>query len=290
MRDFSKVAPSFWTGRTGRMLRGNMEAQVVALYLMTCPHANMIGVFNCPTVYISHETGLTFEGASKGLQSLIEAGFCTYEADLELVWVHEMARFQIADSLKASDNRTIGVRKEYANIPKGLIQQGFHDRYHAAFNLDEDGEKPSPSKVPSKPLASQEIEKEIEKETYTASSGEEADPVTAGKAKSTAKTFKSWIDSLPADEFAISPEDPIYADTAKSGIRDEFVMLCWAEFKERHTTGERKSTRQKDWRATFRNAVRDNWYKFWAVNGAGECFLTSQGKFAARRHGLEGAA
>jgi hypothetical protein len=69
MRDFGKVNPQFWIGSTGKRLRGNPEAQLVALYLMTCPHANMIGVFHCPILYISHETGLPLEGASKGLRS-----------------------------------------------------------------------------------------------------------------------------------------------------------------------------------------------------------------------------
>jgi hypothetical protein len=164
MRDYAKVAPSFWTGRTGRALRGNAEAQIVAMYLMTCPHANMIGVFTCPLIYIAHETGLPLEGASKGLQSLIEAGFCSYEADLELVWVHEMARFQIGDSLKPTDNRTAGVRNEYDRIPRSLIRQGFHARYRHVYHLLDEVFEEEKTEAPSKPLVSQEQEQEIEQE------------------------------------------------------------------------------------------------------------------------------
>lgn len=164
MRDYAKVAPSFWTGRTGRALRGNAEAQIVAMYLMTCPHANMIGVFTCPLIYIAHETGLPLEGASKGLQSLIEAGFCSYEADLELVWVHEMARFQIGDSLKPTDNRTAGVRNEYDRIPRSLIRRGFHARYRHVYHLLDEVFEEEKTEAPSKPLVSQEQEQEIEQE------------------------------------------------------------------------------------------------------------------------------
>lgn len=212
---------------------------------------------------------------SEALELVLEEFFVLEDG----MWKQSRCEAELADKeAKAETNRVNGKR---GGRPKKETQ--------SVFNENPDGylseTQTEPTENPShKPLTNNQ------ENTYTASSAEEADPVTAGKSKSTAKTFKSWIDSLPADEFAISPEDPIYADTAKSGIRDEFVMLCWAEFKERHTTGERKSTRQKDWRATFRNAVRDNWYKFWAVNGAGECFLTSQGKFAARRHGYEVAA
>ena len=45
MRDYSKVSAQFWVGKTGRALSGDMQTQVVAMYLMTSPHANMIGVF-----------------------------------------------------------------------------------------------------------------------------------------------------------------------------------------------------------------------------------------------------
>ncbi len=92
MRDYSRVSSAFWTGETGRLLRKNKDAQIVALYLITCPHANMIGVFRCPIIYISHETGLSLEGASKGLQCLLDVAFCTYEKDSEFVFVHAMMR------------------------------------------------------------------------------------------------------------------------------------------------------------------------------------------------------
>lgn len=69
MRDYAKVSPRFWLGETGRELRkAGAEAQVVAFYLMTSPHANMLGLYYLPVLYLAHETGLGLEGASKGLQ------------------------------------------------------------------------------------------------------------------------------------------------------------------------------------------------------------------------------
>ena len=44
---------------------------------------------------------------------------------------------------------------------------------------------------------------------------------------------------------------------------------------------ERK-TRKKDWRAHYRNAVRHNWYRLWAINRQGEYFLTTEGEQARR--------
>lgn len=163
MRDYGVVSPKFWIGETGKALRGNAEAQLVALYLMTCPHANMIGVFHCPLIYISHETGISFEGASKALTSLSEAQFCTYDASTETVFVHRMAAYQVGESLKAEDNRVKSVTKEWQNIGPAQLQQAFAAIYSEAFHLPIAAKKKSPSKAPPKPLRSQEQEQDKNK-------------------------------------------------------------------------------------------------------------------------------
>lgn len=163
MRDYSRVSSAFWTGETGRSLRKNKDAQIVALYLITCPHANMIGVFRCPIIYISHETGLSLEGASKGLQCLLDVAFCTYEKDSELVFVHAMAKYQVGDEIKPKDKRQDSVQKQFNSLPEGIVKQGFFDRYGDAYNLIYIKPLASPLQAPSKPEAGTgtEIETEI---------------------------------------------------------------------------------------------------------------------------------
>ncbi|MEK8489546.1 DNA-binding protein [Escherichia coli] len=137
MRDYAKVSPRFWLGETGRELRkAGAEAQVVAFYLMTSPHANMLGLYYLPVLYLAHETGLGLEGASKGLKRAVEAGFCSYDHDAEMVWVHEMAAWQVGKTLKPGDNRCAGVRNEYASLPENAFLSAFYDRYKTDFHLD----------------------------------------------------------------------------------------------------------------------------------------------------------
>ena len=165
MRDYGKISPSFWTGKTGKAIKaGGQEAVVVAMYLMSSPHSNMIGLYYLPMMYLAHETGLGLEGASKGLQMACEAGFCSYDEASEVVWVHEMARYQIADELKANDLRTKGVQREIDSVPENPFISAFYDRYGIAFNLKKQAEKASPLQAPSKPLRSQEQEQEQEQE------------------------------------------------------------------------------------------------------------------------------
>ncbi len=169
MRDYSKISPKFWIGATGKKLRtGGSDTQLVALYLLTCPHANMLGLFYLPIMYIAHETGLGIEGASKGLQGSIEAGFCQYDASTEMVWVEEMAVYQIAERLEAGDKRSKGVQNEYDDLPDNPYLAPFFDKYHTAFNMSKKRvfglDLTSPFQAPSKPLPSQEQEQEHEQE------------------------------------------------------------------------------------------------------------------------------
>lgn len=153
MRDYSKVSGQFWTGRTGKRLRGDMEGQLVALYLMTSPHANMIGAYWVPLSHIAYETGLPFEGASKGLQSCSKALFCTYDADTEEVLVFEMAAHQVGDELKPGDNRIKAVQKLIDEVSSSHIYQAFMERYAVPFGLAAKKGLQRPSKAPSKPEA-----------------------------------------------------------------------------------------------------------------------------------------
>lgn len=161
MREYGKVSPTFWTGHTGMALRAHgPEAMLVALYLMTSPMSNMLGIFPQPVLYIGSETGLMEKGARKGLRACCDVGFARYDEATQTVWVVEMAAWQIAKQLKASDNRCVGIQKEYEALPKNPFLGPWFDHYehvfHLKFRRDSEG--------PSKPLRSHEHEHEQEQE------------------------------------------------------------------------------------------------------------------------------
>lgn len=166
MRDYGAVSPQFWIGKTGKGLRGDPHAQLLALYLMTCPHATMIGVFHCPVVYMAHEIGLPFEGASKALRSLIEAGFCQFDEETDEVFVVRMAAFQIGERLDAKDNRCKSTAREYEKIQSSSMRAAFHATYSVAFHLPRLEKTQSPFEAPSKTLRSQEQEQEQEQDKH----------------------------------------------------------------------------------------------------------------------------
>lgn len=166
MRDYGKVSPKFWIGKTGKALRKHPEAQIVALYLITCPTSDMTGVFNCPLMYIAHETGLGEEGALKGLARLYEVDFCTFDEESDTVFVHEMAKYQIGEELKVNDNQVKSVKKAFSTM-KGVIRTRFFEMYKTSFHLID----ASPSEAPSKPRAGTGAEEEAGKDSVPNGTG-----------------------------------------------------------------------------------------------------------------------
>jgi hypothetical protein len=168
MRRYSKISPQLWIGDTGRQLReAGSEALLVALYLLSNPHANMLGLYYLPVSLMAHETGLRTEGASEGLRRTIEAGFCTYDESSEMVFVHEMARYQIADKLAPTDKQCAGIQRDYDALPNNPFLAAFYEKYSTAFNLTNRRENRRTSEGASKPLRSQEQEQEQEQELKT---------------------------------------------------------------------------------------------------------------------------
>jgi hypothetical protein len=175
VREFAKIAPTFWTGKTGKALKKRgANALIVAMYLMSSPHANMIGVYHCPVGYIVIDTGLSFEGASEGLASAIEVGFCTYDEASDYVFVHEFAAYQIGEELDPHDNRCKGVRAELSKLPDNECRRAFAAKYRLAFHLPPEASGAAKHEAPSKPLQSQEKKKEQEKDETQATSNEVA--------------------------------------------------------------------------------------------------------------------
>ncbi|GAB4394066.1 MAG: hypothetical protein Tsb005_15010 [Gammaproteobacteria bacterium] len=172
MRQFAKISPQFWSGQTGRAIRAaGYEAQLVALYVMTSPHATMLGIYYLPLPYLAHDIGLPIEGASKGLRACCELHFCRYDEASEYIWVCNMAYYQVGKQLKAADKRVTAINEAYRALPDLPYLPAFYQQYQAHLHLT--AERTAPKKIsatlstfeaPSMPLRSQEKEKEQEKD------------------------------------------------------------------------------------------------------------------------------
>jgi hypothetical protein len=137
------------------------------------------------------------------------------------------------------------------------------DRKTPALRLVASSNAPSPSPSPSK---------------------REAPPKKPGG--SSPIELKTFIAQCKATGVAAIPAgDPVFTYADSVGLSREFIALAWEWFKDR-MEGKRK----KDWRAHFRNAVKENWPKLWYRVSADDGWaLTTAGIQAqlAQQAGLE---
>ena len=105
-----------------------------------------------------------------------------------------------------------------------------------------------------------------------------------GKAKRAARpslTLGEWLSSCKAGgEKPIPESDPVFDYADKQKLPLEYVRYAWLEFRRKYGDGAKK---QKDWRAHFRNAVRENWYSIWFLKD-GDFVLTTRGLQIQREH------
>ena len=239
MRDYAKVAPKMWHGKTMKALRRGPEGLIVAMYLMTSPSSNMLGLFAQPVLYMAHETGLGEEGARKGLQQCIDAEFCSYDEESEFVWVREMAGYQIASELKSGDKRTIGIRKDYEALPDNPFLGEFFDRYALAFHLKTRRGNEGPYQAPSMPHRSQEQEQEQEQE-------KEQEQDTEPSASSAAKPPTNAGPKCEYDEIVAIYHDvlPNLPGVKLVGTSRKKAMKSWWDWilRSKKPSGERRAT------------------------------------------------
>ncbi len=166
MRDYAKVAPTFWTGETGKKIRQlGRDAQVVALYLITCPGSNWIGLYYLPLPTLCHEVGISREAVLKILRKFAEIDFAYYDPDREQAWVPGTAKFQIGEQLKPGDKRILGIIKDLKAHSETIFGADFYRRYKEAFCLPEMKILVSPLDGPPKPVTETEAIAVTEAET-----------------------------------------------------------------------------------------------------------------------------
>lgn len=96
------------------------------------------------------------------------------------------------------------------------------------------------------------------------------------KQRSLEISFARFMDDCKRNNIKpIADDDKIFDFAEQAGIPLDYLRLGWSAFREEFIENEGKT--KIDWRATFRNYVRNNYLRVWAFNRAGECYLTDKG-------------
>ena len=138
MRTFAVIDPRFWTllSRTGTEIRrAGLDVTALALYLVTSPHSNALGVYYLPLAAASAELGVSLAEVRRLLEAVCATGFAQYFETDSMIWIPEMARYQIGESMKPRDHRRQWALRELRKVEGTPAHGKFLERYGEAYGL-----------------------------------------------------------------------------------------------------------------------------------------------------------
>ena len=162
MRDYGKVQTTFWTSAdtstmtdTGRML---------ALYLLTSPHSNILGCFHLPIGYVCEDLKWDAGRVSEGFAELSQKGFATHDLASKWVVLHAYLKWNPIEN----PNQGISAGRLFEQIPnrstvKPLLAMALRD-FSKHFPIAILDQFETVSKPLLKPFRNQEQEQEQEQD------------------------------------------------------------------------------------------------------------------------------
>ena len=138
MRSFSKLYSDFWVNYDNfEMLGTGIDGQLVALYLQSNAHHNMLGVYYLPLLYISSDLKLSVKKVQIALNKLCKINYCKYDEKTQHVWVCNLAFEQIGRNVGIKDNRIKALQAIWRSLPSKLeFLEEIYNKCHAAFHLE----------------------------------------------------------------------------------------------------------------------------------------------------------
>lgn len=183
---FTKINELLWTDEKVKTLSD--DGKILFLYVLTCQHRNILGLYLLPVPYGAFDLGWDNERFSKGLDELLNKGFIKYDFKTNILLVDNFLKYNPLEN----PNQVKGAIKALASLPKNGLETELKKRLES---LDKPFIKPL-LKALDERLPKQE-EVEVEEEVYIKQScfdSEEPKPID------------SENDELEAMEEELEPE------------------------------------------------------------------------------------
>lgn len=166
MREFGKVFCQIWESEDFRAL--SEDGRTLVLYLLTCKHATIAGVFRLPDGYACEDLQWTAERVRQGFANVSTKGFATRCEATQWVWLAKFLEWNQPEN----PNQWKAVKKVAGKVPEKCVWRA-HFLYEIGHQIGINAPAPDPS-IPSpflncsqtvaEPFFNQEQEKEQEKE------------------------------------------------------------------------------------------------------------------------------
>lgn len=277
MRDYGKVYSTFWSSGTTSALSD--DGKLLALYLMTCSHSTISGVFRLPDGYVAEDLNWAADRVAEGFAELFAKGFANRCGTTKWVWIRKHLEWNKPEN----PNQRKSAAKIALSVPAECSWRLDFLRDSAEVLALDLGGLCNPSETLPKPFANQEQKQEQKQEQNSPSlrsgeSAETAPPAEPEKPKARkAQTLTAYLSECKAARAKPVPDGHhIRRWSADAGVTSEMLQIAWVKFRERYTEGEKgKGKRYKDWPGHFATAVKDNWFKLWFADDDGVKWTTN---------------
>jgi hypothetical protein len=91
MARYYPVSPLFWMD--DKIARLDDQGKVLALYLLTCEHRNLEGLYRLPYAYIQADLAWTDHCVRGGMTRLIDDGFIDYDPAARVVFLPKALKY-----------------------------------------------------------------------------------------------------------------------------------------------------------------------------------------------------
>jgi uncharacterized phage protein (TIGR02220 family) len=112
MREYGSVHTCFWISHDIQALSD--QAKLLALYLLTGPHTNMLGCFRVPVGYVAEDLQWGSETVLKRLGELFEKGFITHDKASGWLLIHNFLKWNPIEN----PNQGKSIKKLFEQIPQ----------------------------------------------------------------------------------------------------------------------------------------------------------------------------
>lgn len=146
MRDYGKVHTSFWTSSNIREL--SEDGRALAIYLLTCPHGTIAGVFRLPDGYACEDLQWDAERVKQTLSELLANGFATRCEATKWVWVTKHLEWNPPEN----PNQKKAAAKMAEQVPDSCSwKDSFIGKYGCFLGIQEDKTEPLANPLPTVP-------------------------------------------------------------------------------------------------------------------------------------------
>lgn len=125
---YTKIDELMW--KDSKLKTISTHSKLMFIYLLSCQHRNVLGLYNLPKYYVQGDLGYSLERVSKGLEELFNNGLVTYDEESETVLINNFLKYNPLEN----PNQVKGAVKAIQTIPKTQLFYNLVDILNTSNN------------------------------------------------------------------------------------------------------------------------------------------------------------